>query len=760
MATRYKRRKLFLEDKEEAAHSAMNETASIQESSNFPEPDPTSNSQHQRSLFVRSLPATTTTESLTKLFSESYPLKHAVVVVDPVTKQSKCYGFVTFTDAEDAHLAKKEFDRFLIEGRKIRVTVAEPRHREVGDSQQKDQNGHVSPEAITSKYRKLSEESRPPKLIVRNLPWTLKEPKQLAALFRSYGTVKHATIPQKKAGLQSGFGFVVLRGKKNAEKALEGVNGKVVDGRTLAVDWAIEKAEWETLQKGEDQGKLSTYGFGQSAGGDDASSIKSEDEDNHVADVKVFGGAEQESTGVKNEFSNASSIAKSESREEVMTLFVRNLPFTATDDTLREHFQSFGSVRYARVVLDHATERSRGAGFVCFYNQDDATACLQDAPRPQLASRPFRNGNAGTTSSIKSSILEDLRSDPSGNFTLEGRVLQVSKAVDRKEALRLTAVGDSTRNVRDRDRRRLYLLSEGTVPLNSLLYSQLAPSEIKMREDSAKQRQALVKSNPALNLSLTRLSIRNIPRSVTSKDLKALAREAVVGFASNVKAGLRQQLSKEEMSRGGDEMKSAERNRKLKGKGIVKQAKIVFEGREGSKVTEDSGAGRSRGYGFIEYVSHRWALMGLRWLNGHAMVQRLPPGEMGSMSKEDGQERKKRIIVEFALENSQVVGRRQEREAKAHEESKELSKRKATAGQTIPSADNLSKDLPIESPHQGIKRKRHSAVQPNRRSSETFASKSGSQTDQAEDTNNLSKRQRIIAKKRTMRRVAKHKKIG
>ena len=129
----------------------------------------------------------------------------------------------------------------------------------------------------------------------------------------------------------------------------------------------------------------------------------------------------------------------------------------------------------------------------------------------------------------------------------------------------------------------------------------------------------LTKLNPRL-LSLGPHGCRaseHVPRTVSSKDLKALARQAVVGFATDIKQGVRQPLSKEELNRGGDEMHAAEQYRKTRGKGIVKQAKIVFEGREGGKVTEKSGAGKSRGYGFIEYTSHRWALMGLRWLNGH-----------------------------------------------------------------------------------------------------------------------------------------------
>merc|ERR1712098_411057 len=143
----------------------------------------------------------------------------------------------------------------------------------------------------------------------------------------------------------------------------------------------------------------------------------------------------------------------------------------------------------------------------------------------------------------------------------------------------------------------------------------------------------------------TRLSLRNLPKNINSKDLKALAREAVVGFATDVKSGLRAQLSKEEEARGGDEMREAEKQRKAKGKGIVRQAKIVFEGREGAKVSEESGAGKSRGYGFVEYSSHRWALMGLRWLNGHA-VENTATGK------------KQRLIVEFAIENAQVAAKR------------------------------------------------------------------------------------------------------
>ena len=69
-----------------------------------------------------------------------------------------------------------------------------------------------------ARTEKMVEDRKPPKLIIRNLPWSVKTPEQLAELFRKFGKVKHSTLPKIKDDTQAGFGFVVMRGKKNAEK--------------------------------------------------------------------------------------------------------------------------------------------------------------------------------------------------------------------------------------------------------------------------------------------------------------------------------------------------------------------------------------------------------------------------------------------------------------------------------------------------------------------------------------------------------------
>ena len=616
--------------------------------------------ESSRTLFVRSLPPTATADTLTEFFSQHFPVKHATVILDPKTKTSRGYGFVTFTDADDAEDAKQKLQKEKIDGRPLILDLAEPRHRQ----------GAASVEAVEKKQERqnaIAEARKAPKLIVRNLPWSIKTSAQLEVLFRSYGKVKFADLPQNKGKL-SGFGFVTMRGHKNAERAMDMVNGKVVDGRTLAVDWAVDKQQWEQQQSNESQAAGASSSVHEAEADDTPAEDEGEqkdtrdrdDEDDDMdEDLKNF--MKNHMQNLEDEDSDAQDPEDDDENEEDgptpeeappvpkktltadnrTTLFIRNLPFTTTDEQLKSHFERFGHVRYARVVVDRATDRPAGTGFVCFVSEDDSNVCLKGAPRQQQSSVLK-----------KQSILQDETADPEGKYTIDGRILQVSQAVSKDEATRLAETGAAAREGRDQDKRRLYLLSEGTVPKNSPLYNVLSPAEVKIREQSNTQRKKLIQSNPSLHLSLARLAVRNIPRDVGSKELKALARQAVVEFAKDVKEGRRQPLSAEERARGGDEDREAERRRKEKGRGVVRQAKVVFESRQGGKVAESDGAGRSRGYGFVEYTSHRWALMGLRWLNGHAL-------------KNEGTGKTQRLIVEFAIENAQVVNRRKELQEKS-----------------------------------------------------------------------------------------------
>jgi len=56
------------------------------------------------------------------------------------------------------------------------------------------------------------------------------------------------------------------------------------------------------------------------------------------------------------------------------SIYVGNLSYDTTEDTLRELFGAHGEVKSARVMVDRATGRSRGFGFVEMDDNDAATA--------------------------------------------------------------------------------------------------------------------------------------------------------------------------------------------------------------------------------------------------------------------------------------------------------------------------------------------------------------------------------------------------
>lgn len=717
-----------------------------------------SRSEQTKSLFVHSLPKTATTESLTKLFSQTCPLKHATIVIDPETKVSKGYGFVTFADAEDAQCARALLDGSLFEGQKIKVEAAEPRQRGLdhgGETHRKRK--HASSAAVKSEAvrgRGESDSQGPPKLIVRNLPWSIKEPAQLAALFTGYAEVKHAILPKKSPGLSPGFGFVMLRRRKEADHALRSVNGKIIEGRKLAVDWAVNKAVWDALHKEED-GHEETQTSKKNLPSNAVPRIEPEAVNDPAEQTAVDGAGDAHTGDNKPQGIPEAKLHKGERDPIKQTLFIQNVPFSVTEDMLREHFRTFGSLRYARIVVDPATERSKGVGFVCFHAPENADACLRGAPHSNPINTDKAAAGVGGAPPAARSLLESYLADPTGRYTLEGRVLHISRAVQKDEAERLTTANRSLRDLQDTDKRRLYLLSEGKIPSNSPLYNQLVASEIKLREDSARQRQTLIKGNPSLHLSLTRLSIRNLSHNVTSKALKALARKAVVGFATDVKTGVRQPLSREEITRGGPILKEADKVRKAKGKGIVTQAKVVFEGKEGRKVTETSGAGRSRGYGFIEYASHRWALMGLRWLNGRGLEDITEYDRGPDTSRAEFKDKKKRLIVEFAIENSQVTGRRQERETKARERAQITAENRGSGEMT----DSRGKASSQNKQMARMRRKTQEAVDSRKKPTIKPALQHAHGVEDRSNTlavdDKLARRQRIIGKKRMIRKYRK-----
>jgi RNA recognition motif-containing protein len=68
-------------------------------------------------------------------------------------------------------------------------------------------------------------------------------------------------------------------------------------------------------------------------------------------------------------------------------LFVGNLPYTTTNEVLGEFFAQFGEVLSASVIMDRATGRSKGFGFVEMANDAEADAAIERGNGAELEGR-------------------------------------------------------------------------------------------------------------------------------------------------------------------------------------------------------------------------------------------------------------------------------------------------------------------------------------------------------------------------------------
>ena len=61
-----------------------------------------------------------------------------------------------------------------------------------------------------------------------------------------------------------------------------------------------------------------------------------------------------------------------------MNIYVSNLSFNVADEDLRDFFAEYGEITSAKIIMDRATGRSRGFGFVEMPNEEEAKKAIQE----------------------------------------------------------------------------------------------------------------------------------------------------------------------------------------------------------------------------------------------------------------------------------------------------------------------------------------------------------------------------------------------
>ena len=77
-----------------------------------------------------------------------------------------------------------------------------------------------------------------------------------------------------------------------------------------------------------------------------------------------------------------------------MNIFVGNLPFSTTEDQLRDEFGAFGEVSSVKIIVDRETGRSRGFGFVEMPSDQEGQMAVQELDQKDFGGRQIRVSEA------------------------------------------------------------------------------------------------------------------------------------------------------------------------------------------------------------------------------------------------------------------------------------------------------------------------------------------------------------------------------
>jgi len=81
-------------------------------------------------------------------------------------------------------------------------------------------------------------------------------------------------------------------------------------------------------------------------------------------------------------------------KENMKNIFVGNLSFGATEETLRSMFENYGTVERISIVTDRETGRSRGFGFVEMTNAGEAERAIAALNGSDLGGRSINVNEA------------------------------------------------------------------------------------------------------------------------------------------------------------------------------------------------------------------------------------------------------------------------------------------------------------------------------------------------------------------------------
>uniref|UniRef100_A0AAY4CYS4 Polyadenylate-binding protein n=1 Tax=Denticeps clupeoides TaxID=299321 RepID=A0AAY4CYS4_9TELE len=263
-------------------------------------------------IFIKNMDESIDNKALYDTFSTFGNILSCKVVCDE--NGSRGYGFVHFETQEAANRAIETMNGMLLNDRKVFVGHFKSR---------KDREAELGAKAMefTNVY-------------IKNFGDDFDDEK-LKSLFSDFGTTLSVRVMMDERGHSRGFGFVNFENHEDAQKAVEVMNGKELNGRILYVGRAQKRLER--------QGELK----------------------------RKFEQIKQERIH----------------RYQGVNLYVKNLDDSISDDRLRKEFAPYGTITSAKVMTEGG--HSKGFGFVCFSSPEEATKAVTEMNGRIVSTKPL-----------------------------------------------------------------------------------------------------------------------------------------------------------------------------------------------------------------------------------------------------------------------------------------------------------------------------------------------------------------------------------
>uniref|UniRef100_A0AAQ6AQI3 Polyadenylate-binding protein n=1 Tax=Amphiprion ocellaris TaxID=80972 RepID=A0AAQ6AQI3_AMPOC len=263
-------------------------------------------------IFIKNMDESIDNKALYDTFSTFGNILSCKVVSDE--KGSKGYGFVHFETQEAANRAIETMNGMLLNDKKVFV-------------------GHFK----SRKEREMESGSKASKftnVYIKNFGEDCTD-ETLKDMFSAFGRTLSVRVMKDEKGRSRGFGFVNYGNHEEAQKAVDEMNGKEIDGKILYVGRAQKRQERQDELK------------------------------------RKFDQIKQD----RNQ------------RYQGVNLYVKNLDDTIDNETLRKEFAPYGTITSAKVMTDGT--QSKGFGFVCFSSAEEATKAVTEMNGRIVASKPL-----------------------------------------------------------------------------------------------------------------------------------------------------------------------------------------------------------------------------------------------------------------------------------------------------------------------------------------------------------------------------------